>query len=213
MLRILATASVVALLAAAPAFAQTSGAAGRSATTGTQTTAQSDKLSKQDKGFVRHAAVGGMAEVELGKMAQQKAQSQEVKQFGQTMAQDHETANSQLTAVATGKGVDMPQQLDREHRKLHDKLAKLDGSQFDREYMRAMVKDHKQDVKDFEKEAKSGQDSEIKSFAQSTLPTLQRHLQRAQDIERTMRSQTPMASRRGNGAAGTAGSSTPATQR
>jgi len=217
MLRLLATASVVALLAAAPSFAQTSSPAtsptGSMSNSGSRTTAQSDKLDKQDRNFVRQAAVGGMAEVELGKLAQQKAQSADVKQFGQRMEQDHSAANQQLMSVASGKGVDMPKQLDREHRQLRDKLAKANGAAFDREYMQAMVKDHKKDVKEFEKEAKSGKDSDVKNFAQSTLPTLQQHLQMAQDIERNMRSQAPVASRRGNGAAGTAGSSTPTTQR
>jgi putative membrane protein len=213
MLRLLATASVVALLAASPAFAQTTNSTGTMSNSGSRTTAQSDKLAKQDKNFVHEAAIGGMAEVELGKLAQQKAQSADVKQFGQRMEQDHSAANEQLMSVASSKNIDMPKQLDREHRQLRDKLAKANGAQFDREYMQAMVKDHKKDIKEFEKEAKSGKDADIKNFAQSTLPTLQQHLQMAQDIERNMRSQTPMASRRNNSTAGTAGTSTPTTQR
>jgi putative membrane protein len=220
MLRLLATASFVALLAAAPAFAQTTSPSGTMSNSGSMSNSSSraaahnDKVAKQDKNFVHEAAIGGMAEVELGKLAQQKAQSADVKQFGQRMEQDHSQANEQLMSVASGKSIDMPKQLDREHKQLRDKLAKANGADFDREYMQAMVKDHKKDIKAFEKEAKSGKDADVKNFAQSTLPTLQQHLQMAQDIERSMRAQTPMASRRGNtGAAGTAGTSTPATQR
>ena len=149
----------------------------------------------------------------MGKMAQQKAQSQEVKQFGQQMAQDHDAANSELMAVASGKGADMPKGLDKDHTKLRDKLAKLNGADFDREYMRQMVKDHQKDVKDFEKEAKSGQDSDIKNFAQSTLPKLQQHLQMAQDIDKRIRAEAPMTSQRSTAPGGTAGSSAPPATR
>jgi putative membrane protein len=152
MLRLFATASVVALLAAAPSYAQTSSPAtsspsgsmsNGSMSNSSRTTAQGEKLAKQDKKFVHEAAIGGMAEVELGKLAQQKAQSADVKQFGQRMEQDHGAANQQLMAIASAKGIDMPKQLDREHKQLRDKLAKADGAAFDREYMQAMVKDHK----------------------------------------------------------------------
>jgi putative membrane protein len=182
---------------------------------GSRTTSQHIKLSKEDKTFVHQAAIGGMAEVELGKLAQQKAQSADVKQFGQRMEQDHSAVNEQLMSVASAKGIDVPKQLDREHQQLRDKLAKATGAQFDREYMQAMVKNHKKDVKEFEKVAKSGRDADIKNFAQSTLPTLQQHLQMAQDIEHNLRSQTPMASRRNNNTTmgGSAGTSTPTTQR
>jgi len=222
MLRLFATASVVALLAAAPSYAQTSSPStsspsgsmsNGSMSNSSRTAAQGEKLAKQDKKFVHEAAIGGMAEVELGKLAQQKAQSADVKEFGQRMEQDHGAANQQLMAIASAKGIDMPKQLDRENKQLRDKLAKADGAAFDREYMQAMVKDHKKDIKEFEKQAKSGKDADLKNFAQTTLPTLKQHLQMAQEIEHNMRAQSPMASKRGNGTAGTAGTSTPTTQR
>jgi len=186
MLRLLATASVVALLAAAPSFAQTSSPAtsptGSMSNSGSRTTAQSDKLDKQDRNFVRQAAVGGMAEVELGKLAQQKAQSADVKQFGQRMEQDHSAANQQLMSVASGKGVDMPKQLDREHRQLRDKLAKANGAAFDREYMQAMVKDHKKDIKEFEKASGKVKDADLKAWIDKTLPHLREHLAMAEKL-------------------------------
>jgi putative membrane protein len=212
MLRLLATASVAALLAAAPAFAQSSGSMNsRAGSPASTSNSSKSDLSKADKEFVRHAAQGGMAEVELGKMAQQKAQSPEVKEFGERMVQDHGAANEKLKSVASSMGVDMPKNVGKEHKEAEDKLQKLSGAQFDREYMRTMVKDHQKDVKEFDKEAKSGKDAEVKSFAQETLPTLKDHLQMAQSIEKGMRAQAPVASKRSN--SGTAGSSTPSTQR
>jgi putative membrane protein len=163
---LLSTAAAV-LLLAMPALAQQQ---------------QSRDLTPQDRSFVRDAATGGKAEVELGKLAEQNAQSEQVKKFGQKMVQDHSAANQKLEGVARMKGIELPQQLDAEHQQALDRLSKMRGAEFDRTYMQDMVKDHNKDVNEFRKEAQSGKDPDIREFARQTLPTLQQHDQMAKNV-------------------------------
>src|SRR5262249_31929647 len=139
-------------------------------------------LSLDDRKFLEEASHGGYAEVQLGKLAAQKAQSKEVKDFGQRMVDDHSKANAQLQQLASKKGLTLPNEsdMDSSSRNEYDKLQKLSGADFDREYMRTMVSDHEKDVKEFQTQAESAKDPEIKSFAGSTLPTLEEHLRLAQ---------------------------------
>jgi putative membrane protein len=152
----------------------------KDATPSTQSSKQDSALPSTDKKFVEKAATGGMLEVQLGQLAQQKASSEQVKQFAAKMAEDHAKANDELKQIASAKGAQVPAALDKSEQKEIQKLEKLSGSDFDREYMKRMVSDHKDDVSAFEKEAKSGKDAELKSFAQKTLPTLQEHMKLAQ---------------------------------
>jgi putative membrane protein len=92
--------------------------------------------------FVQKAAIGNMAEVQLGKLALQKAQSAEVKKFAQMMVDEHTKALSELRQAAGD--VDVPEQVDETHRDLHDRLSRLQGREFDREYMNAMVEAHEE---------------------------------------------------------------------
>jgi putative membrane protein len=168
----------LALLAApAPSAAQ---AASQPAASGA---AKTGAVAAADKEFVHKAAIGGMAEVERGKLAQQKAASEQVKQFGSRMVDDHSKANDELKQVATSKGLTLPTDLDAKHKSKMAKLEKLSGAQFDRAYMDEMVDDHKKDVAEFEKQSKSGHDADIKGFASKTLPTLQEHLKLAQSAD------------------------------
>jgi putative membrane protein len=128
-----------------------------------------------DKTFVDKAAVGGMAEVKLSKLAMDKGQSTEVKQFARKMVEDHSKANMELKQIADKKNLAMPAKLDDKHQMVYDKLVKLDGADFDREYMRAMAMDHDDAVKLFKQQSESGQDPELKTFAMKTLPTIQKH--------------------------------------
>jgi putative membrane protein len=141
-----------------------------------------------DKAFAQKAAIGGMAEVELGKLAQQKASSDQVKQFGARMVDDHSKANDELKQVASAKGLTLPSDLDAKHKSTMAKLQKLSGAQFDRAYMDDMVADHKEDVADFKKQASSGRDSDLKGFAAKTLPTLEDHLKMAQTTDAAVKS-------------------------
>ncbi len=139
-----------------------------------------------DHKFVMAAAMGGMAEVELGRLAAQKGASDEVRQFGQRMVDDHSKANEELMRVASSKGMTPPTTLDAKHQAAMQKLSALSGEKFDKEYVKMMVGDHKKDVGEFQKEAGRGADADIKAFASSTLPTLQEHLQMIQRINDKM---------------------------
>jgi len=135
-----------------------------------------------DHAFLKNAAEGGKAEVELGQLAVEKASSPEVKQFGQRMVDDHSKANQRLEQVANKEGVTLPTSLDAKDQALKDKLSNASGEQFDHLYMSNMVRDHQQDVREFRQEANNGQDPDVKQFAQQTLPTLQEHLKQAESI-------------------------------
>jgi putative membrane protein len=111
------------------------------------TSGASDKVSGRDKDFVRDAAIVNMAEIELGRLAAERGANPEVKKFGQMMIDDHTKAGDQLKSVASQHSIEVPSQLDDKHNKLRDKLSKLQGADFDREYMDAMVDGH-QDVAD-----------------------------------------------------------------
>jgi len=151
---------------------------------------KSSQLDHSDRKFLESAAKDGLAEVELGQLASQRAESPEVKQFGQRMVQDHGKANDQLKQLAQSKGLDVPTETDKSHQKKMEKLQKLSGAQFDKQYMDDMVKDHKKDVKEFQKQAKSAKDADVKNFAAQTAPTLQEHLQMAEAAQKTAKSES-----------------------
>lgn len=140
----------------------------------------SNAVSSGDREFMAKAAIGGMEEVELGRMAVQKGVSPDVKKFGERMAEDHAKAGNELKGLAGQKNVSLPMALDAQHQEDVDKLSKLSGAAFDREYMSMMVKDHVEDVAEFERAAASSSDSDLKAWAAKTLPTLREHLQMAQ---------------------------------
>ncbi len=137
-----------------------------------------------DKKFVKEAALGGMTEVELGKLASQKGASDGVKQFGQKMVDDHTKANDQLKEVASKDKLEIPDSLDRKDQSRIDKMSKLSGPQFDKAYINDQLKDHEHDVSEFQKEAQNGTDPNVKQFAASTLPTLQEHLNMVKELKK-----------------------------
>ena len=151
-------------------------------------------LAASDRKFVMEVARGGMAEVELGKMAAEKGASDAVKQFGKRMADDHGKAAEELKQIAQQKGLTLPADLDPKHKQLRDRLAKLNGAEFDKAYANEMVKDHKKDVADFRREAKGAKDPDLKAWAGKTLPTLEEHLKQAQDMQAQVKS-APRAAR------------------
>jgi putative membrane protein len=136
---------------------------------------------QSDAAFIKEAAQGGMAEVELGRLGVERAQSPDVKQFAQRMVDDHGKANEELKPLARKEGVTIPTTLDPKQKAAKDKLAKLSGQDFDRAYMRDMTSDHDHDVAMFEKHASKTQNPELKSWIEKTLPTLREHQQLAQD--------------------------------
>ena len=153
-----------------------------------KTNTSSSKLSSGDSDFIKEAAQGGMMEVQLGKAAQDKASNEKVKEFGKRMEQDHSKANDELKKIASDKGVQLSSDLDKKHKSKMDKLTKLSGAEFDRQYMRDMVSDHKDDIKKFQNEADKGKDADLKKFASQTLPTLKEHLQLAESAADAVKS-------------------------
>lgn len=176
---IVAVAALAVALTGTAASAQTPGAA---QTTPEQKPEQkmSTSSNMSSNAFVQKAAVGGMAEVELGKLAAERASSAEVNQFAQRMVTDHSKANDELKALAQSKNMTLPSALDNKHKGTVDKLAKLNGAAFDRAYMDEMRSDHRKDVSDFRQQAKSGSDPDVKAFAAKALPTLEEHMQMAE---------------------------------
>jgi putative membrane protein len=156
-----------------------------------------------DQKFMMDAAKGGMMEVQLGQTAQQKASSDGVKDFGKKMEQDHGAAGKELADLAKAKNVSLPADMGTEKNSV-DKLSNLSGAAFDKAYMKAMVRDHKKDVKEFEKISSIGIDSDVKAFAAKTLPTLKEHLRMAEELQRSSSGKPAKAS-----ADSTAPSSTP----
>jgi putative membrane protein len=137
--------------------------------------------------FTRMAALGGMTEVELGKVAQTKSQDASVKKFGEQMVKDHGKANKELASIAAGKGMKVPTSLDSEHQAIVKKLSAKSGSDFDTAYSQQMVEDHAKTIALFEA-AQNSSDAEIAAFAKKTLPTLKEHKEMADSLPGATRS-------------------------
>ena len=145
------------------------------------------KLSSAEGDFVQRAAMDSRAEVELGNVAQQNASSDAVKQFGQRMVQDHSKASKELERLVSKKGIALSKTVDEEQRTDAVKFSKLSGPNFDRAYMREMVDDHKKTLEEFQGQADSAQDPDVRAFAMNSLPNLQDHLRQAQEVMRSLR--------------------------
>ena len=148
-------------------------------------TSKNDDLARSDRTFMTKAAQGGLAEVELGRIAVQKATDPQVKQFAQRMVDDHGKANDKPKQVASSKNVTLPTDPPSDAKREEDKLNTLSGEQFDKEYMKHMLSDHKKDVSLFRSTAKAAKNSDVKQFASEALPTLKQHLQMAQTIAKS----------------------------
>ncbi|HYZ32459.1 MAG TPA: DUF4142 domain-containing protein [Crenalkalicoccus sp.] len=142
----------------------------------------SPTLSTSDAAFMTTAARGGMAEVELGQLAQRNGRSAAVKRFGQRMVDDHGRANQELTALAQRKQITPPGGIGAENRQTYEDLAELRGGAFDRAYAQAMIQDHEEDLRAFQGEAQNGTDPEVRAFAARMVPMLQEHLRMAQQL-------------------------------
>lgn len=139
-----------------------------------------------DAAFVAKIGEVGMAEVELGTLALQKTQRDDVKTFAQRMVDDHSKAGDELKAIATGKNITWPTALDTEHKALKDRLSKLSAAAFDQAYMQAMVDGHRKVAGEFRTEIQSGADTEVKAWASKTLPTVEAHFKHAESVGRSV---------------------------
>jgi putative membrane protein len=172
-----ATQLMIALVAGLSLLTLVSGLAAQQSTASNAT-----KLQRTDRNFVTKAAEGGRMEVELGQLAQGRASSEAVKQFGQRMVQDHGAASQELMQLAENKGMKLDDTTPKPDR-LMERLSKLQGPDFDREYVKAMVKDHKQDVAEFKRMHSGAVDPNLKAWVDKTLPTLEDHLKTIEGIQ------------------------------
>ncbi len=145
-------------------------------------TMPNDAGAMADRLFLHDAAEGGMAEVQLGQLAASKASNQNVKDFGQKMATDHSKLNDQMAPIAQSMGEEPPTKLNKKDAAEMKKLQGLSGSDFDKEYMSFMVKDHKKDVKDFQSEMNSTTNPELKSAVSEGEAMIRGHLMAAEKV-------------------------------
>src|ERR1700712_513332 len=144
-------------------------------------------VDKDDAKFAVAAANGGIAEVKLGQLAQQKAANAKGKDFGGMMVTDHSKANDEMKALAKSKGITLPDSVDSKEQKVKSDLSAKSGADFDKAYVSNMIDDHKEDIKEFEDAAKNCKDADLKAFAVKTLPTLKMHLDAIQKIYDSMK--------------------------
>ena len=138
--------------------------------------------------FAVKAANGGMLEVELGRMAEEKAASKDVKDFGAMMVKDHSKANEELKTIAATQNITLPSTLGEDEQKHVNDMAKLSGAEFDKKYVSMMVDDHKDDIDLFKKAVDDEKTNQaVKDFASKTLPTLQKHMDAINAIDKKMK--------------------------
>jgi putative membrane protein len=154
-------------LGAVPALAQKAGA-----------TAMSDQQ------FIDFAAQTDMTEAHLGQAAANQAASQEVRDFAQMLVTDHTTDYTQLGTIATKAGLTVPKGLDAQHDKMVAPFEKLKGAAFDHRFSREMVMGHTKAIAEYKREAQDAQNPDVKAYASQALPTLEKHLQTAKDLEK-----------------------------
>ncbi len=144
--------------------------------------AQVQVVSDQDREFVNKAATGNLAEIELGRVAAQRAARPSVRSFGERMVTDHGRSNAELTSLARSKGIEVPTALEPSQQAVRDRLSALSGNDFDRAYMSEMVRDHTEDIALFERAAETSTDPDLKAWATRSLPMLREHLALARQV-------------------------------
>ena len=192
-MRLFTTAASLTILMVAPAAAQFGNPAGMM-----PGTAQKEpgvpaphQANTQDRLFARLLAAGGLAEVDTGRLAQQKGQNSAVKEFAHHMVQDHGKSNEQLASLAKQAGIPLPTEPDPEHKATRAELEKLSGPPFDIAYMQSQVTDHQRTAVLLQWEISLGQDGDLQRFAAGTLPVVLTHLQAAQNILSQLTGQAP----------------------
>jgi putative membrane protein len=185
MVRLRTTVSIIAVLLAAPALAQNGNPGFMVLGAGP------DQPNPSDRVFVHAATMGGMAEVEFGRLAEQRGQSEAVKDFARRMVEDHSKANDRLTGLAEEDGIAVPAELHPRQKAKRDLLAAARGELFDLIYVQGQVADHQKAVQLLEYEIGSGQDTDLKSFAEETLPIVLQHLQMAKAIQAELAGAAP----------------------
>ena len=150
----------------------------------------------KDEPFVRAAARGGLSEIKLGKLAMDQGSNEAVKAFGTRMVAEHTKAGDDLKEAAKEENIGLPTDLTAKDQATYDRLSKLSGAEFDQAYAQDMVKDHQQDLRDFQREANHGNDDVVRGFASETVPMIQQHLDQAKEM---LKAVSPAVSRRTTG--------------
>ncbi len=143
-----------------------------------------ERLADVDRDFATEAAQGGLFEVRLGKLASQRSQTPEIQEFGQRMVDDHGRANDKLVEIVRQKDIDLPQTLFDDAQQTYEDFQERSGEDFDEAYIDEMVSDHEDDVDAFESYVEDGEDADLLSFAEQTLPTLKEHLELARQTQK-----------------------------
>ena len=144
--------------------------------------AQVQLVSDQDREFVNKATTGNLAEIELGRVAAQRAARPSVRSFGERMVTDHGRSSAELASLARSKGIEVPTALEPSQQAMRDRLSALSGNDFDRAYMSEMVRDHTEDIALFERAAETSTDPDLKTWATQSLPMLREHLALARQV-------------------------------
>ncbi len=137
--------------------------------------------------FASKATIGGMTEVEMGKLAQANGGSAGVKEYGKMLETDHAAANAELASIAAAEDINLPTAMDDEHSRNVKDMASKTGADFDKAFIPMMVEDHEKDIAEFKKAAENNSNQKIKDFASKALPTLQKHLDKAKMLKSKMK--------------------------
>ncbi|GAB3536892.1 hypothetical protein GCM10027443_28380 [Pontibacter brevis] len=148
------------------------------------TAVEDRKIDQSD--FMTQAASNNMLEIEAGRLAQQKGQSQAVKDFGQMMVTDHTQATEKLQSLASQQNIALPDSMSQEHMDQLQSLRDKSGAEFDQEYADLMVSSHEEAVSLFEDASNNMENAEVKNFATTTLPKLREHLEQANQLDQTV---------------------------
>lgn len=141
-------------------------------------------VSKADQDFAVNAADAGITEIQAGKMAEEKGMAKDVKAYGAMLVKDHTEANDKLKAICAQKNITLPTAVSSDMQKNLDDLQGKTGKDFDKAFINMMISDHKKVISAFKDEAKNGSDADIRGFADSTLHTLQHHLDEAEKCKK-----------------------------
>ena len=185
---LLASVALAFALAAGGANAQTTMKSGQKADQ-----AQAQKADKDSQKFIKSAIEGNIAEVDIGKLAQEKGKSEAVKKFGQMLQTDHAKANDEAKSVAQQVGVEPPSGASVGEKATYLKLKVLSGDTFDKSFANTMVSDHEGDIKEYQKA--SDKNDAVGEYAKKTLPTLQKHLQEAKQLQAQLKQQATTGSK------------------
>jgi len=202
-LRHLAWCGVLSVALVFPSMAQTSGKTMSQSSEATSQQTQ-NTLTPEEKRFLDKAMIDNMAQIEMGRMAQQKSQNDQIRQFGQTLVTDHQNAQDKLQKLAEQYNVTLPSSLDQRHRAEANRLSGLAGAQFDRQFLQTQVTDQQNAMQKFKNMSENAKDQAVKQYASNTVTVLQKHVNTAQNLQQHMTPTSQMQPKGGN-AQGSAG--------